>query len=78
MSYREKDFLDLLDKRAVENRTDVNKWGKLTPWIRRSAYVIGVNPWKVIVPVSIILSLGAAVWLRGGWVSLASWLQGMF
>ncbi len=78
MSYREKDFLELLDRRVVENKTDVNKWGKLTPWIRRLAYVFGVNPWKVIVPVSIGVSLVATVSLRGGWVSLASWLQGMF
>lgn len=78
MSYREKEFLDLLERRASENRTASDKWGELTPLVRQWAGYAGVNPWRVIVPMSIGFSFVAAWWWRGDWVALASWLQGMF
>ena len=66
-------FLDLLEGRAAEYRsfaTQSGGWGHklLAEWL-------GVEPWRVIVPLAIVAGMGMVLLLRGWAVKGVSMLQ---
>jgi len=56
------DFFEELKRRLEENRRLYREGSPFrildTPWARFTAAFLGVNPWKVMVPVALLLTLG--------------------
>lgn len=70
------DFLRMLEERVAENRVETSHLsGSL---LRELAAWLGVHPWKVLIPLAVVVSLGLAVVLRGWLLVLVSMLQGGF
>lgn len=67
------EFLDLLEERAAEYRLDDNKpvgksYKLLAEWL-------GVDPWRVIIPLAVLSGVGMVLLLRGWAIQGVSLLQ---
>lgn len=70
----EKKFLEMLEDRVSEN-TGREGWGRFNGFVRYAAEWLGVHPWRVMGPVSVLVALGLAVVFRGWLVRLVEVLQ---
>jgi hypothetical protein len=67
------DFISELEQRAGVEEESGKGW--LERMIRRMAGWVGVEPWRVMVPISILVAIGALVLLRSWVVGVVSLLQ---
>jgi len=75
---KDEDFLKALEKRADETSHLAGDWGSSEKWVRYLSGWLGVHPWRLLVPVSVILA-GVLMFLgRASSVKLVGWLQGLF
>lgn len=75
---QEDEFLNQLQLRAQETSQVAGKWEGSERWVKIIAQWLGVNPWRVLIPISIILAGVLMFVFRGQSVKLVSWLQGLY
>lgn len=66
-------FLQVLEERAAEYRTkgdDVDRW-----WYKLIAEGLGTEPWRIILPLALLMGMGMVFLLRGWAVKGVSILQ---
>lgn len=74
----ESDFLKELELRAQETHQLAGNWNGLEKYIKLFSGWLGINPWRVFIPISIATALFMMYLFRGYTVSLVSWMQALF
>ncbi|MEI6690688.1 MAG: hypothetical protein WCL07_02985 [bacterium] len=73
----EREFLQLLEQRAVEEK-EVVASGILPEWAARLGEWLAINPWRSLIPVSILIYLLLRVVVGGGLVEVVLAIFGGF